>query len=356
MQITLKLRLRDKHGPGLSRQARAVNVVFNFCSETQRQAAQARRKWLSVYDLMKLTAGTGTELDLHARTIQRVFCAYDEGRKAQKKPWLRWRGRKSLGWVPVNTGHVVFDGAAFVFPGVRYEAVHLRDVLKPGMRFGAGSFNADAKGCWYVNLPVAVECRDPRPENAVGIDLGLKALATLSTGDRIEMARFYRASEYRASEAALSVAQRARKTTRARAIQAKARNRRRDFLHKAGTALCAEYGTIVVGDVSPSKLAMTPMAKSVYDAGWTGFREQLRYKSMRTGRRYLDVSEAMSSQTCSTCGSREAPSRPRGIAGLGKRSRRCDGCGTLHDRDHNAALDILRVGLDTLAAGAPNAG
>lgn len=351
MLITLKLRLRDKHAPALRRQARGVNVVFNFCNETQRKAAQARRRWLSVYDLMKLTAGAGRELDLHAHTIQRVCRAYDEGRKAQKKPWLRWRGRKSLGWVPFNTGHVVFDGEAFVFRGVRYEAMHLRNLLRPGMRFGAGSFNADARGRWYVNLPVQVENAEPKPANAVGIDLGLKTFATLSTGDRIEMPRFYRASEQ-----ALGKAQRSRKTKRARAIHAKARNRRRDFLHKASTAVCAEYGTIVVGDVSPSRLARTTMAKSVYDAGWTGFREQLRYKSMRNGRRYLEVPEAMSSQTCSTCGSRDAPSRPRGIAGLGQRSWRCDDCGTPHDRDHNAALNILRVGLDTLAAGAPNAG
>lgn len=346
--ITVKIRLRDKHAAGLRRQARAVNFVWNYCNETQKKASQARRKWLSVYDLMKLTAGAGEELGLHSHTIQRTCRAYDDARKLQKKAWLRWRGRRSLGWVPFNTNHVLFDGACFVFRGVRYEAMHLRDVLKPGMRFGAGSFNADARGHWYCNVPVEVECAKPKPENAVGIDLGLKTLATLSTGNKIEMPRFYRESER-----ALATAQRARKTKRARAIHAKARNRRKDFLHKASAALCSEYGTIIVGDVSPSKLAKTTMAKSVYDAGWAGFKHMLSYKSITRGGRLIEVSEAYSSQVCSACGSLPA-SRPKGIADLGIREWACDDCGTVHDRDVNGASNILRVGLDTLVAGALN--
>ena len=347
MQITLKFRLRDKHQTGLNKQARAVNVVWNYANETQKKAAQARRKWLSGHDLSKLTAGAGKELDLHAHTIQRVCRAYDDARKTQKKAWLRWRSRKSLGWVPFNTGHVRFDGECFVFRGVHYEAMHLREHLKPGMTFGAGSFNADAKGHWYINVPVEVECANSKFENAVGIDLGLKTLAALSNGDKIEMPRFYRKSEE-----ALAKAQRARKTKRARAVHAKVRNRRKDFMHKAANAVVHEFGTIIVGDVSSKKLVKTRMAKSVYDAGWAGFKGLLRYKSMRNGGRVLEVSEAMSSQTCSTCGCLPA-SRPRGIAGLGVRRWTCSDCGTEHDRDVNAAMNIAARGLASLEVGAP---
>jgi putative transposase len=114
-----------------------------------------------------------------------------------------------------------------------------------------------------------------------------------------------------------------------------------------------DYGTIIVGDVSPSKLAKTRMAKSIYDAGWAGFKQMLSYKSMRNGGRMIEVSEAMSSQVCSSCGSLPA-SRPRGISDLGMREWRCDDCGTVHDRDVNAASNILRVGLDALVEGAPS--
>lgn len=346
MQITLKLRLRDEHVAGLKKQSRAVNFVWNYLNETQKKAAQARRKWLYAYDLMKLTAGAGKELDLHAHTIQRVCRAYDDARTARKKAWLRWRGRKSLGWVPFNTGHVRFDGACFVFRGVRYETMHLREHLKPGMTFGAGSFNADASGHWYINLPIKLECGVSRPANAVGVDLGLKTLASLSTGGKVEMPRFYRASE-----AALAQAQRARKTKRTRAIHAKARNRRKDFLHKAAKGLVQEFGTIIIGDVSPKQLAKTSVAKSIHDAGWAGFKQMLTYKAIRHGGRVVEVSEVMSSQTCSACGCLP-PSRPRGIAGLAIREWECSDCGAVHDRDVNAARNILRAGLSTLCEGA----
>ena len=97
---------------------------------------------------------------------------------------------------------------------------------------------------------------------------------------------------YRESEQALATAQRARKTRRARAIHAKARNRRKDFLHKASLALAKKFGTIVVGDVSPKKLVKTKMAKSVYDAGWSGFKTMISYKAMMHGGRMVEASEA----------------------------------------------------------------
>lgn len=343
---TFKFRLRDKHAAGLRRQARAVNLCWNYCNEVQKRAVQNLRPWLSGPDLMRLTAGAGKELGLHAHTIQRVCGTYDQSRQTQKKAWLRWRSRKSLGWVPFNTGHVVFDGSCFVFRGVRYEAMHFRNELAAGMRFGAGSFSSDAQGRWYINLPVKEECAVGSYSNAVGIDLGLKTLASCSDGSSVEMPRFYRQSEV-----ALASSQRARKTRRARKIHTKIRNRRKDYLHKASLRLVREYGTIIVGDVSAKKLARTRLAKSVHDAAWSDFKNMLRYKAIRHGGRMLEVSEAYSSQVCSACGSMP-PSRPKGIADLGKRVWRCDNCETVHDRDVNAARNILRVGLDTLRLGA----
>lgn len=345
-RLTIKLRLREKHAAELNRQARAVNFVWNYLNETSRKAWSRDRRWLSAFDLGKLTAGTSKELDLHAHTIKRVCDQFATSRDKAKRAGIRWRGRNSIGWVPFNTGHVSFDGETLKFRGIAYETMHLRDQLVPGMRFGAGSFNQDGKGRWYINLPVEVECASDAPARRVGVDLGLKDLATLSDGGKVEMLSFYRKSE-----AALGRAQRGRKTKRARAIHAKAANRRKDFLHKASAALAKEYGLIVIGDVSPSKLARTGMAKSVLDAGWSDFKRMISYKAMMHGGRMIEVSERMTSQVCSECGSMP-PSRPKGIADLGKRMWACDDCGTVHDRDVNAARNILRVGLDTLRLGA----
>lgn len=345
--LTFKFRLRDKHAAELNRQARAVNFVWNFCNETQKKAAQSHRKWLSAFDLQKLTNGASKDLDIHAHTIQRVCREYATRRDQFKKPCLRWRGRKSLGWIPFNTGHVTFDGDAFKFRGAAYQAMHIHKELKSGVKIGAGSFNADARGRWYLNIPVEIECANSASISHVGIDLGLKDLATLSTGDKIEAPRFYRASEEK-----LATAQRARKTSkRVRNIHAKIANRRKDFLHKASTKVAKEHGLIIIGDVSPSKLAKTRMAKSVLDAGWSNFKTMLAYKSIRNGGGAIEVSERYSSQVCSECGSLP-PSRPKGIVDLGKRIWQCDDCGAEHDRDINAARNICRSGLATLIGGA----
>ena len=344
--LTIKLRLRDKHAGELNRQARAVNFVWNYLNETSRKAWGRDRRWLSAFDLGKLTSGSSKELNLHAHSIKRVCDQFACARDKAKRAGIRWRGKKSLGWVPFNTGHVTFDGERLKFRNVSYQPMHLSLRLTRGIKIGAGSFSADSKGHWYINLSVTVECADVSNNSAVGIDLGLKDLATLSSGRKIETPRLFRKSELR-----LATAQRARKTKRVRAIHRKVASRRKDFLHKASAALVKEYGLIVIGDVSPSKLARTWLAKSVLDAGWSNFKTMLSYKAILHGGRVIEVSERLSSQVCSECGSLP-PSRPRGIADLGKRVWVCSDCGTVHDRDQNAASNILRVGLDTLAEGA----
>ena len=121
MQLTFKYRIKDKHAARLNAQARGVNFVWNYCNETQQKAARARRKWLSGHDLWKLVAGATKEgLDLHSHSAMRVCKEYDKARRQHRRAWLRWRSRKSLGWVPFNTGHVAFRDGAFVFRGETY--------------------------------------------------------------------------------------------------------------------------------------------------------------------------------------------------------------------------------------------
>jgi len=347
MLLTLKLRLKDKHAAELNRQARAVNFVFNYCNEMQQKAARSDRKWLTWIDLKKLTAGASKDLDLHSHTIQQVCIQYDRSRKQHKKAWLRFRGRKSLGWVPFNQGHVTFDGSSFKFRGVKYHPMHIRDIPK-GAIVHAGSFNADSKGRWYINVPIEFpdDAFAKASGEAVGIDLGLKDLAALSTGEKIKAPR-----HYRRLEEMLGKAQRANKKRLARNISAKIANQRKDHLHKASARIALAHSVIVVGNVSSKKLARTKMAKSVLDAGWSMLRNQLAYKAIRHGARFVEVNEAYTSQTCSACGALPE-GRPKGIAGLEVRQWECVACGCSHDRDVNAALNIVRIGLDTLAEGA----
>ena len=344
-QLVFKYRIKDKHAKRLAAQARAVNIVWNYCNETQQKAAKAHRKWLTGYDLVGLSAGAvDAGLDLHSHTIQRVCLEYAKSRGQQRKPWLRWRGRKSLGWVPFNTGHIVFRDGAFVFRGKTY-SVWLDRPIPEGAAIGAGSFNQDSCGHWYLNVPVEVETANVASIDKVGIDLGLSSLVALSNGETIQAPQFYRKSQ-----AVLATAQRARKTKRVRRIHTKARNRRKDFLHKESARLTKRYGLIVIGDVSAAKIARSRFAKSVLDAGWADLKQMLSYKAIRHGGSTLEVSERYTSQSCSECGSLPA-SRPKGIAGLRNRVFACDDCGAVLDRDVNAARNILGCGLATLVGG-----
>ncbi|MGE0798717.1 MAG: RNA-guided endonuclease InsQ/TnpB family protein [Lautropia sp.] len=153
-------------------------------------------------------------------------------------------------------------------------------------------------------------------------------------------------------EPALAVAQRARKKQRIKAIHARIANRRKDHLHQFSNRLVREHRAIFVGNVNARALARTRMAKSVLDAGWSSLRTLLQYKCDRAGVWFEDVDEAFSTQTCSSCGALP-PERPKGIAGLGIREWTCCGCATTHDRDVNAARNILAVGHGRLVAGIP---
>lgn len=340
MLLTYKYRVKDKHVADLNRQARAVNYVWNFCEETQRHALKWRKRWPTGFDLQKLAAGSSVELGLHAHTIQRVCAEYEKSRRTHKKRSLKWRGKRSLGWVPFNTGHVAHKDGAFYFRRQRYD-VWLSRALPTSAKIVAGSFNQDSKGNWYINVPVEVPDVKSAGVASIGIDLGLKDFAVISNGEKIESQKFYRGLE-----PALAIAQRANNKRRVRAIHSKIVNRRKDYLHKLSTRLVRENGAIFVGDVNAAALAKTRMAKSVLDSGWSQFRSMLEYKAIRHQVLFEEVNEAFSTQVCSDCGS---VSGPKGIAQLGIREWDCPDCGAHHSRDVNAAMNILARGHARLA-------
>lgn len=330
----------------LDAQARAVNLVWNYCNEAQMSAAR-RGKWLNWLDLHQLTRGATKEgLDLQSNTVITICRQYDLRRRKARKPWLRWRSDRSLGWVPARASDLTVTPDSFRFRRRTYRAWMPRP-LPDGAKIGDGCFSRDARGRWYINIPVTLPASAVvASAKAVGIDLGLKALATLSDGGVIAASQ-----PYRRIEARIASAQRAKKKRLRTALSAKAANQRRDHLHKASTRLAKEYGLIVVGGVSPAKLARTRMAKSVLDAGWSDFRHMISYKAIAHGGIMLEVDEAYTTQVCSECGSIGGPA---GLEGLRVREWSC-ACGAVHDRDVNAAKNILRVGRDALAAGAAKA-
>jgi IS605 OrfB family transposase len=279
--------------------------------------------------------------------INAVCEQFAKSRAQHRRPYLRYRGRKSLGWVPLKGRDLHREGNAFRFAGDTFRVFHSRPLPDGKIKDGS-CFAQDSRGNWFLNIVIEVAAAPVRPlGHGVGIDLGLKDLATPSEGEKIPAPGFYRESE-----GALAVAQRAHKRRRVKAIQARTARRRLDFLHKSSVNLARAFDHIAVGNVNASGLAQTSLAKSVLDAGWSSFRKMLAYKTMRHGARFVEVDERFTTQTCSNCGALP-DSRPKGIAGLGIREWECSECGVVHDRDRNAALNILRRGRATLEAGIP---
>jgi putative transposase len=354
---TLSVRVKDKHAKLLRQMAVECNQVWNLANEISYEAwyvpvpevGYIQGEWLSAFDIQKATAGLNRERGylIGAATVQEVIAVHGKSRRQFKTSKLRWRvssgKRRSLGWVPFKSG-----GAKWVNGQVRYAGHFFKVWDSYGLskyQFRAGSFSEDARGRWYFNVTVEVEAQSSTGTEAIGIDLGLKDTATCSDGTRLE-----KQARYRALEQQLGIAQRARNKQRVRATHAKIKNRRRDDNHKFTTALVKKHGTIFVGNVSSAKLAKTRMAKSIHDAGWHQLKTYLRYKSEAHGVWFEEIDEAYTTQACSCCGALPSSS-PKGRAGLGIREWTCCACGTTHDRDINAAKNILALGHERLAGG-----
>ena len=351
MILTYKYRIKDRSARKvLAQYAYAVNQVWNYCNAVQKdiearyRAGAPERQWPSDFDLQKRTAGTSRELGINSQTVQEVCRQYARSRdKANHSLRFRASGgpRRALGWVPFTSQCRQIEGNSIQYLGHRFRWFGNKRRPLPDKVKG-GSFVEDSLSRWYVCFHVEVEDLLPAQANEIGIDLGLKTLVTCSNGVKIPAFQYYR--QY---EAKLMTAQRARNKKRVRAIHAKIANTRKDQHHKVSANLTRQNQLIVVGNVSAAKLVKTQMAKSVLDAGWSQFRTMLRYKARRHGATYIEVDEKFTSQICSECGSLPV-SRPKGIADLGIRVWKCSECGALHDRDVNAAQNILRLGQSAL--------
>ena len=226
----------------------------------------------------------------------------------------------------------------------------------PGVPGRGAAADAVAPGRWFVVLHVDVPGPEPLPATgqAVGVDVGLKDFAVLSTGERIPHPRHMERHERRLRRCQRRLARcqrgsqnRARARVKVARQHTRVTDARRDFLHKASTDLVRRFGVIAAEDLNVAGMVRNrSLARAISCTGWGGFRAMLEYKAERYGRTVVAVDRWYpSSKTCSACGHLLAS------LSLGTRHWTCPACGTRHDRDVNAAKNILAAGL---AAGAGN--
>jgi IS605 OrfB family transposase len=215
----------------------------------------------------------------------------------------------------------------------------------------------DRAGRYHASFVVKVAGVSlPAVESAVGIDLGLTTFAALSTGEKVVNPRWLRQREraLRRSQRNMSRKQNGsrnqEKARRRLARQhAKAADARRDFHHQLSTRLIRENQAVYVETLNIAALGRSALAKSLADAGWSQFTRMLVYKASMAGRTIIKVDRwHPSSQLCSSCGGRTGPV---GLSDLRVRTWTCEGCGIAHDRDVNAARNILAAGQAVTACG-----
>ncbi|MEO3804244.1 RNA-guided endonuclease TnpB family protein [Nonomuraea sp. B1E8] len=214
----------------------------------------------------------------------------------------------------------------------------------------------DPCGRWYVSF--AAEAHDPdqaAPAGGVlGVDLGVKDFVVTSGGEKIANPRSLAERERNLARYQRRMARKQRgSNNRAKAkakvarAHRKVRASRADFLHRTSTRLVRDHDVIVIEDLAVKNMVRNrSLAKAISDCGWGTFRRMLEYKTAKYGRHLIVVDRWFpSSKTCSDCGHLLA------TLSLSTRTWTCPGCGTLQDRDVNAAKNILAAGLAVSACG-----
>jgi putative transposase len=214
----------------------------------------------------------------------------------------------------------------------------------------------DAAGRYFASFVIETQPDAlPQTEAVTGIDLGLRHFAVLSDGTKISSPRFLRRAEKSLKRRQRDLSRkekgsRNREKARVKVARAHARvaDARRNFCHQLSTALIRDNQAVAVEDLAVRGLARTRLAKSVHDAGWSGFVAMLEYKARLYGRAFHRIGRfEPTSRTCSACGVKDGP-KP-----LHVREWTCPACGTRLDRDINAAVNVARAaGLAVTACGA----
>ncbi|WP_107122749.1 RNA-guided endonuclease InsQ/TnpB family protein [Streptomyces dysideae] len=229
--------------------------------------------------------------------------------------------------------------------------------LPEGVKPSTVTVSQDAAGRWFVSMLCDDPTVKPLPatDAAVGIDVGLDHLLTLSSGEKIANPRHERRDRARLAKAQRVVAKKAKGdgANRAKArrkvakVYARITDRRRDYLQKLTTRLVRENQTLVIEDLTVRNMVKNrKLARAISDAAWTEFRSMLEYKAAWYGREVIAVDRWFpSSKLCHSCGTLQEKMP------LNVRTWTC-ACGTTHDRDVNAAKNLLAAGRAVSACGA----
>jgi putative transposase len=334
--------------------------LYNHFLEERKNSWEQKQESITMYDQIKtlpsLKKDNASLGMVHSQVLQDVavridlaFKAFFRRVKAGDKPgYPRFRG---TGWYdsftyPQSGYSISMDTITLSKIGVIKAVIHrpIEGKMKTCI------VRRTSTGKWFVSFSCEVEDK-PLPESneAVGIDVGLESFATLSTGESIANPRFFRTDEKALAKAQKKMSKYDKGTPERRKarkvvshIHERVANRRSNFAHQLSRRIVNSYGVICVEDIQTNRMLHNHcLAKSISDAAWGMFFACLAYKAENAGRRYNAGNPAYTTQDCSGCGHRQKME-------LSERVYHCPCCQLTLPRDHNASLNILAIGLDSL--------
>lgn len=357
----------DAQAAELSRTFGCVRKVYNLAlaARTEAWTRQVRvnynatsamlTAWKKTEELAFLNDVSSVPLQQTLRHLQTAFTHFFAKRAKYPRFKSRKRSRKSAEYT--TSGFRFHDGRLTLAKMADPLDIVWSRRLPEGAKPSTVTVSQDAAGRWFVSMLCEDPAIKPLPatDEAVGVDVGLDHLLTLFTGEKVANPRHERRDRTRLAKAQRELSRKVRgeganrrKARRKVAkIHARIADRRRDHLHKLTTRLVRENQTIVIEDLTVRNMVRNrPLARAISDAAWAEFRSLLEYKAAWYGREVIAVDRFFpSSRLCSACGTLQEKMP------LNVRTWTC-GCGTTHDRDTNAACNLLAAGLAVSACGA----
>ncbi|MER6083950.1 RNA-guided endonuclease TnpB family protein [Streptomyces sp. NPDC001833] len=357
----------DAQAAELLRTFGCVRKVYNLALAARTEAWTLRQErvnynatsamltaWKKIDELAYLNDVSSVPLQQALRHLQTAFTNFFARRARYPRFKSRKKSRKSAEYT--TSAFRFRDGRLTLAKMAEPLDITWSRPLPEGATPSTVTVSQDPAGRWYVSML----CEDPGIERlpttdaAVGVDTGLNHLLTLSTGEKITNPRHGRRDRARLAKAQREHARkekgsanREKARRKVARIHARIADRRRDNLHKLSTRIVRENQTIVIEDLSVRNLLKNgTLARAIGDAAWNEFRGMLEYKAAWYGRDVIAVDRWFpSSKLCSNCGAL------RDKMPLHIRTWTCE-CGITHDRDENAAKNLLAAGLAVSACGA----
>ncbi len=330
---------------------------YNDCLAERKEAYEIEQRNVGKFEQLKhvkeIKKSNSYAKGVHSHILQaavsdldKAFRAFFRRVKSGEKPgYPRFKGCNrydSFGLKELGNGFRI-DGRRLKLSGIGRVPVRWHRALEGEVKTVRIVRNA---GKWFACFACEIEMKSlPATGKSIGIDFGIASLITTSDGEKTENPMWYRADQAQLRVVQRRVSRRKKGSNRRRKAvvllqkqHEKTKNRRKDFLDKLACTLIAANDMISIEDLQIRNMVHNRhLSKSILDAGWGYLRQRLEAKAVDAGRQVIAVDPAYTSKSCSSCGNVFDDLK------LSDRWVRCD-CGLSLDRDHNAALNILRRG------------